>query len=137
MAGRDLLAVHNPNYAEGLSTSLKAGLRALPSYIDGVMVCLGDMPQVSADHLNRLIAAFNPLEGRAIVVPTFEGKRGNPVLWSAEFLSTMQALSGDQGAKPLFTEHADRLAEVEMADAAVLLDIDTPAKLAEVTGRVA
>ena len=137
LAGRDLLAVHNPNYADGLSTSLKAGLRALPSDIDGVMVCLGDMPQVSADHLNRLIAAFNPLEGRAIVVPTFEGKRGNPVLWSAEFLSTMQALSGDQGAKPLFTEHADRLAEVEMGDAAVLLDIDTPAKLAEVTGQVA
>lgn len=137
LAGRDLLAVHNPNFADGLSTSLKAGLRALPRDIDGVLVCLGDMPQVTAAHLNRLIAAFNPLEGRALVVPTFEGQRGNPVLWSAEFLPAMQALSGDQGAKPLFAEHADRLAEVEMSDAAVLLDIDTPAKLAEVTGRVA
>jgi molybdenum cofactor cytidylyltransferase len=137
LAGRDLLAVHNPNYADGLSTSLKAGLRALPHDIDGVLVCLGDMPRVSAAHLNRLIAAFNPLEGRALVVPTFEGKRGNPVLWSAEFLPAMQALSGDQGAKPLFAEHADRLAEVEMADAAVLLDIDTPAKLAEVEGNAA
>ncbi len=137
LMGRDLLAVHNPNYADGLSTSLKAGLRALPEGIDGVMVCLGDMPQVTAAHLNRLIAAFNPLEGRAIVIPTFEGQRGNPVLLSAEFLPAMQVLSGDQGAKPLITENTDRIAEVKMVDAAVLLDIDTPAKLAEVTGTVA
>ncbi len=137
LAGRDVLVVHNPNFAEGLSTSLKAGLRALPRDLDGVLVCLGDMPRVTAVHLNRLIAAFNPLEGRALVVPTFEGKRGNPVLWSAEFIPAMQALSGDQGAKPLFAEHADRLAEVEMADAAVLLDIDTPAKLAEIEGNAA
>ena len=137
LQGRDLLAVHNPDYAQGLSSSLKAGLRALPRDIDGVLVCLGDMPQVTHKHLNMLIAAFNPLEGRALVVPTYQGKRGNPVLWSAEFLAALQAVTGDQGAKPLFAEHAERLAEVEMSDAAVLLDIDTPAKLAEITGEVA
>ncbi|HKK28816.1 MAG TPA: molybdopterin-binding/glycosyltransferase family 2 protein, partial [Alphaproteobacteria bacterium] len=75
LKGRDVLVVHNPDYAEGLSTSLKAGLRSLPRDVDGVMVCLGDMPEVTARHLNRLIAAFNPLEGRAIVVPTFQGQR--------------------------------------------------------------
>jgi molybdenum cofactor cytidylyltransferase len=137
LQGRDLLAVHNPDYAQGLSISLKTGLQALPRNIDGVLVCLGDMPQVTSKHLNMMIAAFNPLEGRALVVPTYQGKRGNPVLWSAEFLTALQAVTGDQGAKPLFAEHADRLAEVEMSDAAVLLDIDTPAKLAEITGEVA
>ena len=55
LAGRDLLAVHNPDYARGLSTSLKAGLRGLPKEIDGVLVCLGDMPKVTARHLNQLI----------------------------------------------------------------------------------
>lgn len=134
LAGRDLLTVHNPNYAQGLSTSLKAGLRALPPGLDGVLVALGDMPRVTAAHIDRLIAAFNPLEGRAIIVPTCDGKRGNPVLWSAEFLPAMLALEGDRGAKPLFTEFADRLAEVEVGDSAVLLDIDTPEKLTEVTG---
>jgi molybdenum cofactor cytidylyltransferase len=134
LAGRDLLAVHNPNYAQGLSSSLKAGLRALPRDIDGVLVALGDMPRVSAAHINRLIAAFNPLEGRAIVVPAADGQRGNPVLWSAEFIPAMLSLEGDRGAKPLFEEFADRLAEVEMADDAVLLDIDTPEKLAAVSG---
>ena len=137
LAGRDLLAVHNPNFADGLSTSLKAGLRAMPLGLDGVLVVLGDMPRVSAAHINRLIAAFNPLEGRAIVVPTADGQRGNPVLWSAEFIPAMLSLEGDQGAKPLFKEFADRLAEVELADDAVLLDIDTPDKLAAVTGKVA
>ncbi len=134
LAGRDLLTVHNPNYADGLSTSLKAGLRALPPGLDGVLVALGDMPRVTAAHIDQLIAAFNPLEGRAIVVPTCDGQRGNPVLWSTEFLPAMLALEGDQGAKPLFAEFVDRLAEVEVADSAVLLDIDTPEKLTEVTG---
>jgi molybdenum cofactor cytidylyltransferase len=137
LQGRDVLAIHNPDFAEGLSTSLKAGLRALPPETEGVLVCLGDMPKVTAAHINRLIAAFNPLEGRAVLVPTFQGKQGNPVLWSAEFVPAMLSLTGDQGAKPLFAEVSDRLLEVEMADAAVLLDIDTPTKLAEVAGRVA
>jgi molybdenum cofactor cytidylyltransferase len=77
--------VRNPDYADGLSTSLKRGLAALPADIDGVVVCLGDMPLIAGRDLDRLIAAFNPLEGRAIVVPTRRGKRGNPVLWSRQF----------------------------------------------------
>lgn len=137
LSGRDLLAVHNPNFAEGLSTSLKAGLRALPPDLDGVLVLLGDMPRVTPAHIARLAAAFNPLEGRAIIVPTCDGRRGNPVLWSAEFIPVMLALEGDRGARPLFDEFADRLAEVEMADGAVLLDIDTPDELAAAKGKVA
>ena len=74
--------VRNPDFADGLSTSLKRGLAALPADIDGVIVCLGDMPLVAGRDLDRLIAAFNPLEGRAIIVPTRHGKRGNPVLWA-------------------------------------------------------
>lgn len=137
LRGRNILAVHNPNYADGLSTSLKLGLKALPKDIDGVLICLGDMPRVTSEHMNMLIAAFNPLEGRALIVPTFKGAQGNPVLWSAEFLPALQALKGDQGAKPLFVEYADRMAEVEMSDDAILLDIDTPEKLALVTDQVA
>src|SRR5207245_11175614 len=60
--------VRNPAFAEGLSSSLKRGLAALPPDIDGVIVCLGDMPLVAGRDLDRLIAAFNPLQGRAIVV---------------------------------------------------------------------
>jgi molybdenum cofactor cytidylyltransferase len=128
--------VHNPAYAEGLSTSLKRGLAALPPDIDGVIVCLGDMPLVAGRDLDRLIAAFNPLEGRAIVVPTRRGKRGNPVLWAKRFFPDMAELAGDVGAKHLIGEHAELVAEVEMDSDSVLVDIDTPDALADLRAKV-
>jgi molybdenum cofactor cytidylyltransferase len=122
--------VRNPDFADGLSTSLKRGIAALPPDLDGTLVCLGDMPLISGRHIDRLIAAFNPLEGRAIVVPTRRGKRGNPVLWSKRLFPEMAALAGDVGAKHLIGEHAEFVAEVEMDDDAILVDIDTPEALA-------
>jgi molybdenum cofactor cytidylyltransferase len=122
--------VRNPNFAEGLSTSLKCGLAALPPDIDAVVVCLGDMPLIAGRDLDRLIAAFNPLEGRAIIVPTRRGKRGNPVLWARRFFPEMAELAGDVGAKHLIGEHADLVCEVEMDSDGVLVDIDTPDALA-------
>jgi molybdenum cofactor cytidylyltransferase len=128
--------VRNPDFAQGLSTSLKRGLAALPAEIDGVVVCLGDMPLIAGRDLDRLIAAFNPLEGRAIILPTRRGKRGNPVLWSRQFVPEMMVLVGDQGARKLIEEHADLVAEVEMDNDAVLIDIDTPQALAELREKV-
>jgi len=124
--------VHNAKFAEGMSTSLQAGLAALPANADGAVICLGDMPLVTATVLDRLIAAFNPLEGRAICVPTWNGKRGNPVLWDRRFFAAMGELAGDVGAKHLIGEHADLVAEVAMSDDAVLTDIDTPEALAAI-----
>jgi molybdenum cofactor cytidylyltransferase len=128
--------VRNPDFADGMSTSLKRGLGALPGDVDGVVVCLGDMPLIAGRDLDRLIAAFNPLEGRAIVVPTRRGKRGNPVLWGRQFVPEMMALSGDQGARKLIEEHADLVAEVEMDNDAIFIDIDTPQALAELREKV-
>jgi len=128
--------VHNPAYPEGLSTSLKRGLAALPPEIDGAVVCLGDMPLIAGRDIDRLIAAFNPLEGRAIVVPTRRGKRGNPVLWAKRFFPEMADLAGDVGAKHLIGEHAELVCEVEMDSDSVLVDIDTPDALAELRAKV-
>jgi molybdenum cofactor cytidylyltransferase len=122
--------VHNPDFAEGLSTSLKRGIAALPPDLDGALVCLGDMPLVTGRHIDRLISAFNPLEGRAIIVPTRRGKRGNPVLWAKHFFPEMAQIAGDVGARHLIGEHAELVAEVEMDDDAILVDIDTPEALA-------
>lgn len=130
LAARAVTVVENPDYAAGLASSLRAGLDALPSDVDGVLFVLGDMPSVSAQHLDRLIAAFNPAEGRAICVPTHRAKRGNPVLWAARFFPEMKALQGDAGARVLLGQHADQICEVEMADDGVLLDVDTPEALA-------
>jgi molybdenum cofactor cytidylyltransferase len=122
--------VTNPDFAEGLSTSVRTGMAALGTDIDAAIVQLGDMPGVNAALLDRLIAAFSPVEGRAICVPTVAGKRGNPVLWARRFFPDMAKLAGDTGAKHLIGEHADLVCEVEMAGEAAITDIDTPEALA-------
>ncbi len=134
LAGLESRSVHNPDYAQGLSTSLHRGLAALPAGTDGVVVALGDMPRVEAAAIDRLIAAFNPLEGRAICVPTWDGKRGNPVLFASRFLAEMQEIAGDTGARHLIGAYPELVAEVAMdetdAGHGVLLDVDTPEALA-------
>jgi len=130
LKGRDVAFVHNPDFAEGLSSSVKRGIAAVPGTCDGALVCLGDMPRVTSADLDRLIATFNPVEGRAICVPVRDGKRGNPVLWARRFFGEMQELAGDVGAKHLIGAHGEAVAEVTMEGDGVLIDIDTPNALA-------
>ena len=117
--------VDNPDYSNGLSTSLISGLNKLPMDCDGTLVLLGDMPAIAASLLDRLIAAFNPAEDRAIVVPVHAGRRGNPVLWGRRFFDEIRGLSGDQGARALFAPYAGMVCEVEAGSDAPLIDIDT------------
>ena len=126
--------VHNANYAQGLSTSLATGLRALGDDVEAVVICLGDMPRLSADVIESLLSAYDPLEGRAICVPTWKGKRGNPVLFDAQFFDAMMQVRGDTGARQLLGEHADVVCEVPVGSHAVLEDVDSPAELARVRG---
>lgn len=126
LRGLDVGFVHNPQYAEGLSTSLRAGLEALPPSAAGALVCLGDMPGIAARHLARLVARFDPEADRAIGVPTHGGKRGNPVLWDRRFFQDMRAVAGDVGARHLIGVNESLVYEVEFDDTAVLMDLDTP-----------
>jgi molybdenum cofactor cytidylyltransferase len=126
LAGLDVVLAHNPAYADGLSTSLKTGIAAAPPSADGAIVCLGDMPQVDARLIDRLLAAFDPAQGALIIVPTTAGKRGNPVVWSRRFFAELAALTGDVGARGLIAAYPEAVAEVAVADAAAFTDIDTP-----------
>jgi molybdenum cofactor cytidylyltransferase len=132
LAGQRVQFVANPRYAEGMSTSLKAGLGALPDDLDGVLVCLADMPAVASADIAKLMAAFNPTEGRAIVVPTHQGKRGNPVLFARGFIDEMRHVEGDAGARAVLSAHPDDVYEVEMQTAGILADADTPAAFAAI-----
>jgi molybdenum cofactor cytidylyltransferase len=128
--------VHNPNFAEGLSTSLKAGLAAIPENTDGVIVCLGDMPQVRASLIDRLAAAFDPERGALVVVPTIDGKRGNPVIWSRRFFHELATLDGDVGARHLIARYPEAVIEVPVTDQAALVDVDTPDALKRVKAEI-
>jgi molybdenum cofactor cytidylyltransferase len=114
------------DHASGMAASLKAGLRALSPDIDAALVMLGDMPQVSADLLRRLIGAYQPLEGRAIVLPVAEGKRGNPVLFDRRFFADMLQLEGDVGARHIIGGNAELVAEIPASAREIFIDVDTP-----------
>src|SRR5437588_8349339 len=136
LAGLPVTVVHNPQFADGLSTSLKTGLAAVPAEADGAIVCLGDMPQVSAKLIDRLIAAFDPERGALVVIPTIEGKRGNPVLWSRRFFPELMAIEGDIGARHLIERYGEAVVEVPVAGKAALIDIDTPEALTGVKAEI-
>jgi molybdenum cofactor cytidylyltransferase len=130
LAGRAVAFAHNPEPGAGLSASLRAGLAALGDEVDAALVCLADMPCVRAETVAALIAAFGASGRRAICAPSFEGRRGNPVLWPARFFPALAALAGDAGARALLDAHAGQVCYVPVADAGVTLDVDTPEALA-------
>jgi molybdenum cofactor cytidylyltransferase len=129
LAGLEIKRVHNPDYAEGLSTSLRAGLAALPAESDAVVIALGDMPDVTGALIDKLIAAIDPARGALIAVPTREGRRGNPVVWSRRFFDDLTRLEGDVGARHLIAQHNEAVVEVAVDDDAAFHDIDTPEAL--------
>jgi molybdenum cofactor cytidylyltransferase len=129
LAGLPVQLVHNPNFAEGLGTSLRAGIAAVPGDADGAIVCLGDMPQVDRALIDRLIGAFDADRGALIVMPTFEGNRGNPVLWSRRFFPDLMAIEGDVGARHLIGRYGEAVVEVPIEGKAALVDVDTPEAL--------
>ena len=85
---------------------------------------------VTAQAIDRLIAFFEPSEGRAICLPTWRGRRGNPVLLGRQFFPEIAAISGDVGAKDLIAGYPALVCEVPMEDGSVLTDVDTPEALA-------
>jgi len=125
-AGATARVAVNARFAEGLSTSLQTGLRALADDMDAAMIFLADMPDVGPALIRRMIAAFDPA-ARAIVVPTHEGRRGHPVLWARAFFpALLSRTTGDCGARRLIGKFARRVHEIEADDAGVLTDLDTP-----------
>jgi molybdenum cofactor cytidylyltransferase len=121
--------VRNPDFAEGLASSVKAGVAAVPDNADGAVVCLGDMPLISAHLIDRLIEAFAPDSGNLIAVPVSDNRRGNPVLWSRRFFKELMTLDGDIGARHLIAKHSEAVAEVPVDGFGAFLDIDTPQAL--------
>jgi molybdenum cofactor cytidylyltransferase len=136
LAGLPLRFVHNPQYADGLGTSLKAGIAAVPEHADGAVVCLSDMPQVDHQLIDKLIAGFDPERGGLVVVPSINGRRGNPVVWSRRFFNDLMSINGDIGARHLIGSYAEAVVEILVAGEAALTDVDTPESLSAVKAEI-
>jgi molybdenum cofactor cytidylyltransferase len=129
LATKNLRFVHAPDYAEGMAASLRAGVSALSDDFGAVLICLGDMPLVAKSSLDRILSAYDPAEGREIIIPTYDGQRGNPVLWGKRFFNDLRNLSGDSGARQILHKYMEHVAEVSVTSDTVLRDFDTPVSL--------
>ena len=131
LRGLKVTFVHNPDFAAGLASSVKAGIAAVPTGADGAVICLGDMPLIDSQLIDRLIEAFAPDRGQLIALPVSDGRRGNPVLWARRFFNELMTLDGDIGARHLIAKHGEAVAEVPVEGHGAFLDIDTPQALAD------
>ncbi|MGR3716669.1 MAG: nucleotidyltransferase family protein, partial [Thermohalobaculum sp.] len=113
--------------AEGMGTSVGVGVTALRADADAVLIVLADMPEVTARDFDRLVAAFDPAEGRAIVRAVTEtGRPGHPVLFGRRFFEPLRALEGDCGARSLIEDYPEFLVDVVLPGGAAATDLDTP-----------
>lgn len=123
VAGLAVEVVHNPDYAGGQSTSVKAGLSRVEPEADAAMFIPCDLPNLDAGTIDRLIEAYAD-SGGPIVVPVFEGDRQAPVLFDRSLFEEIEGISGDRGARQLFPRHQNDLVEVEFDSARPFEDLD-------------
>ncbi len=124
--------LHAADHAEGLAASLRCGVgQAQRDGWEAALVCLGDMPLVLPATLRRLIGNWREARPRPdAVLPLWNGRRGNPVLWDRRLFPSLLGLRGDAGARSLLDRPATAVLAVEAGDEAVLEDFDTPERLA-------
>ncbi|MCL5779083.1 nucleotidyltransferase family protein [Limibaculum sp. FT325] len=127
LVGLGVRVVENPRAADGMGTSIAAGVAALGPGADAVLIALGDMPDLDPSDIDRLIAAFDPAEGRAIVRALgADGTPGHPVIFGRRFFEPLRALEGDTGARAVVAEHPDFVVDVTLSGRSALTDLDTP-----------
>ena len=117
--------VYNPNYSQGMLSSVQAGFAALPSLLRSVLVVLGDQPMLSGSTLARLMAA-SQTSPDSIVLPVYQGRRGHPLLIPAKYRSEISTLSHTIGLRQLLQRHPDAVEEIPVDSPEILQDIDDP-----------
>ena len=129
----DLIILENADYLQGMSTSMRLGIQTLLSLnyrkpltgeIDSALVLLGDQPLITTRDIDTLIATYRTT-GKRIIAPTYEGKRGNPVLFDASLFPELLEVTGDEGGRSVLERHRDEIATVEMGNPLANIDVDT------------
>lgn len=116
--------IHNPDYQQGQSTSVRVGVQSLPDDLEGIIFILGDQPLMKSEVIDRLINVFY-LCRPSIIVPTYQGKRGNPVLFHRKWREKLLTLAGDRGAREILQQYPQEVLKVDFAEGIYNMDIDT------------
>lgn len=117
----------NPDYKQGMASSLRQGLLAMDPRSEAFLVVLADQPGIGPEIINTVIRTFQQADPkRGIVRPVYQGSRGHPVLIGVQYLKEALQLQGDLGARRILMNHPGDILEIDVAQDAVLKDIDTP-----------
>lgn len=138
LASYPVRCIQNDRYAEGMRTSIQAGVAAASPTALGYMICLADLPLIEPAELNALAGAATAAitrDPKSIIVPVHAGRRGNPVVFPAYYKPDILALRGVVGCRGLLKAHPEHVVAVEMETNHVLVDVDTPAAYAALQGR--
>ncbi len=122
--GQNVKVVKNPYYKRGMSTSIRRGLQAIDPSSQGILIALGDQPLIKTRTINALIHAFVQRRG-TIVVPSFRGKQGHPVIFHRRYLKELLKLKGDVGGRSIIEKHPEEVWLVRIKSEGVMKDIDT------------
>lgn len=125
IAGKRVQVIVNPGWAEGMASSLRTGLGLVSPRAEAVLFVPADLPQLQASTIQAIVVHFLATR-RPIIIPTYRGQRGNPVLFARSLFLELLALSGDSGGRSLFGRHHEDIALLEAGDSGILLDVDTP-----------
>jgi len=117
--------INNTEYQTGIASTIKCGISAASQKTEGYMICLGDMPYITMEYIKNLLDTFINSNTPSIIVPTFEGRRGNPVLFSKIFIDELSRMEGDKGARVVIDNHPDSIIEVQIPKETYFFDVDT------------
>lgn len=125
LASKPVFMVENPHYHEGMATSIRRGVEAASGKAEGYLIGLGDQPLIPADVIDQLITYFIK-ERPGIVVCTYKGKSGHPVIFARKFRRDLWSIKGDMGGRTIISEHPNEVTYIEVGNKGITLDIDTP-----------
>ena len=114
--------VFNKDFESGIASSIKTGLNNLSEKTEAFFICLGDMPMINPNIYNQLIKSINK---REIIVPTYKGQQGNPVLFAMSMKEKIINISGDVGAKKILELNKDKILNLEINDQCITKDFNT------------
>ena len=124
IAAKPVKLAINPDYEQGMSTSIIAGLGMVHSRVKGVMLALGDQPLVDSQTINRLIEEFYNHD-KGIAAPTYKGMRGHPIIFAIKYKEQLLKLGGDMGGRQIIKDYPDDVLEVAVDSESVIADFDT------------
>lgn len=124
---------HNSDYESGMASSIKCGVRAVSEGARACVLALVDQPQIGAEIVNRVIETYKA--PTLIVIPTYDGKRGHPILLDLRLKEEILAMDPEEGLRQVVRAHQDSIAQVAVSSRAVIEDCDLPEHYERILGQ--